>query len=80
MVWEKGIWEDGRDCQGQAKGAPLGQGMERKCWRWGVGGTGVGKGKKPSPLLHSLHPHSLTAGAGVLGQRSLGSIKGSPVS
>ena len=41
---------------------------------------GQGWEKRPSTLLHSLQPHSLTAGARVLGRGSLGSIKGSPVS
>lgn len=55
-VWEKGIQEDGRDCQGPSKGSPAGPGH-------GAEDAGEGHGrdrgwkKMPSLLLHSLQLH-----------------------
>lgn len=72
-VWEKGIPEDGRDCQGPSKGRP--PGPVEKMLKRGLGGTRWKK-RLPPPLPHS----NRTSGARALGIGGLGNIRGSPVS
>lgn len=72
-VWEKGIQEDGRDCQGPSKGRPAGP--VEKMLKRGLGGTRWKKRLSP-PLPHP----NRASGARALGIGGLGNIRGSPVS